>query len=88
MMTTQVDQPKEYMSPKKLLNEVGSLLALSPSKRYASLVDSKTLPLPLKYRILDELFKAVETVSSMMFVRKEKITFNKLKRGVQHMTRK
>ncbi|XP_025201253.1 DNA replication factor Cdt1-like [Melanaphis sacchari] len=81
-------QPNEYISPKKLLNEVGSLLAFSPSKRYAALVDSKTLPLPLKYRILDELFKAVETVSSMMFVRKEKITFNKLKRGVQHMTRK
>ncbi|CAH1721518.1 unnamed protein product [Aphis gossypii] len=88
VMNTQMTHPKEYISPKKLLSEVGSLLAFSPSKRYAALVDSKTLPLPLKYRILDELFKAVETVSSMMFVRKEKITFNKLKRGVQHMTRK
>lgn len=88
MMTTHMTQPKEYVSPRKLLEEVGSLLAMSPSKRYASLVDTKTLPLPLKYRILDELFKAMETISSMMYSRKEKITFNKLKSGVQQMTRK
>jgi len=88
MMTSQMTQAKEYVSPRKLLDEVGSLLAMSPSKRYAALVDSKALPMPLKYRILDELFKALETVSSMMFSRKEKITFTKLKRGVQQMTRK
>lgn len=81
-------QPKEYVSPRKLLDEVGSLLAKSPSKQYAALADSKTLPLPLKYRVLDELFKAMETVSSMMLTRKEKITFQKLKRSVQLMTRK
>lgn len=81
-------QAKEYVSPRKLLDEVGSLLAMSPTKRFAALADSKSLPLPLKYRILDELFKALETVSSMMFSRKEKITFNKLKRGIQQMTRK
>jgi len=88
VMTTQITQPTDYVSPGKLLDGVGSLMAFSPSKRYAALADSKTLPLPLKYRILDELFKAMETVTSMMFTRKEKITFNKLKRGVQHMTRK
>lgn len=88
MMSSPATLSKEYVSPRKLLDEVGSLLAMSPSKRYAALADSKAMPLPLKYRILDELFKAVETVSSMMFSRKEKITFNKLKRGVQQMTRK
>jgi chromatin licensing and DNA replication factor 1 len=88
MMTAQTTLSKEYVSPRKLLDEVGSLLAMSPSKRYAALADSKALPLPLKYRILDELFKAVETITSMMFSRKEKITFDKLKRGVQLMTRK
>lgn len=87
-MMAQTLQTKEYVSPRKLLDEVGSLLAMSPSKRYAALVDTKTLPLPLKYRILIELFKAMETVSSMMFTRKEKITFHKLKRGVQQMTKK
>lgn len=88
MMASQTLQTKEYVSPRKLLDEVGSLLAMSPSKHYAALIDTKTLPLPLKYRILIELFKAMETVSSMMFSRKEKITFHKLKRGVQQMTRK
>jgi len=88
VITTQMTQPTGYVSPRKLIDEVGSLMAFSPSKRYAALADSKTLPLPLKYRILDELFKALETVLSVMFNRKEKITFNKLKRGVQHMTRK
>ncbi|KAL4143537.1 hypothetical protein QTP88_005856 [Uroleucon formosanum] len=86
--TTQMTQPTEYVLHTNLLDEVGSLAAFSPSKRYTALADSKPLPFPLKYRILDELFKAMETVSSMMFTRKEKITFNKLKRGVQYMTRK
>lgn len=88
MMPTQKTQIKDYVSPRKILDEVGSLLAMSPTKRYAALADSKALPLPMKYRILDELYKAMETVSSMMFNRKEKITFNKLRRGVQQMTRK
>lgn len=88
MMAPQTTQLKEYVSPRKLLDEVGSLLAMSPSKRYIALADSKSLPLPLKFRVLDELFKAMETVSSMMFTRKEKISFIKLKRGIQQMTRK
>lgn len=88
MMSTPKTQMKDYVSPRKILDEVGSLLAMSPTKRYGALADPKTLPLPMKYRILDELFKAMETVSSMMFTRKEKITFNKLKRSVQQMTRK
>lgn len=88
MMAPLTTQTREYVSPRKLLDEVGSLLAMSPSKPYAALADSKTLPLPLKYRVLDELFKAVETVSSMMYTRKEKITFQKLKKSVQLMTRK
>lgn len=88
MMVSQSAKANEYVSPRKLLDNVGSLLAMSPSKRYVALTDNKTLPLPLKFRILDELFKAMETVSSMMYTRKEKITLSKLKRGVQQMTRK
>ncbi|XP_050527571.1 DNA replication factor Cdt1 [Daktulosphaira vitifoliae] len=84
----QIPQTKEYVSPRKLLDEVGTLLAMSPSKKYSSLADTKALPLPFKYRVLDELFKSMETMTSMMYSRKEKITFNKLKRGIQQMTRK
>lgn len=87
-MTNLMTQPKEYNSPRKLLDGVDSLFVISPSKLYVALVDSKTLPLPLKFRILDELFKAMQTVSSLMFSRKDKITFNNLKHVVQDMTKK
>lgn len=88
MMQTHGTLPKVTVSPGKLLDEIESLLALTPTNRFSALADPKALPLPLKYRNLDELFKAIETVLSVIFKRKEKITFNKLKRCVQHMTRK
>lgn len=78
-------QPK----PTKILPyEVGSVMTISPFKQYSTLTDSKALPLPLKFRILNELFKAMETVLSMRFSRKEKITFYKLKQNIQQITRK
>lgn len=73
---------------KILLNDVGSIMTISPLKQYSALTDSKTLPLPLKFRILNELFKVMETVLSMRFSRKEKITFYKLKQNIQQITRK
>lgn len=88
MMETQTTLPKVYVSPAKLLDEIEFIKSISPSKRYSALANSNTLPLPLKYRNLDELFKAMETVLSMIFKRKERITFNKLKRGVQKLIRK
>ncbi|XP_060871194.1 DNA replication factor Cdt1-like [Metopolophium dirhodum] len=73
---------------KILHNDVGSVMTISPLKQYSALTDSKTLPLPLKFRILNELFKVMETVLSMRFSRKEKITFYKLKQNIQQITRK
>jgi len=71
-----------------LFNDVGSVMTISPLKKYSALTDCETLPLPLKFRILNELFKVMETVLSMRFSRKEKITFYKLKQNVQQITRK
>jgi len=71
-----------------LFNDVGSVMTISPLKKYSALTDSKTLPLPLKFRILNELFKVMETVLFMRFSRKEKITFYKLKQNIQQITRK
>jgi chromatin licensing and DNA replication factor 1 len=88
MMETEAPLPKVYVSAGKLLDEIESLKAMSPSKRYSALANSNTLPLPLKYRNLDELFKAMDTVLTVIFKRKERITFNKLKRGVQKLIRK
>jgi len=79
-------QPKQT---KTLLNDVGSVMTISPLKQYSALTNSKILPsLPLKFRILNELFKVMETVLSMRFSRKEKITFYKLKQNIQQITRK
>ena len=47
-----------------------------------------TLQLPFKFHILLELFRAVETVASILHNRKETITFLKLKPGVQELMRK
>ena len=67
----------------------------SPTKapayqRYQSLVeaDVKTLPLPYKYRFLAEVFRSIDTVSAMLYNRREIITFNKLKPAVQELLRR
>jgi len=44
-----------------------------------------TLPLPKTFNVLLEIFRAVETVSSIFFNRQEIITFQKLKSKVAHL---
>ncbi|KAL1129171.1 hypothetical protein AAG570_013701 [Ranatra chinensis] len=78
---------QSYTSPRKLLDELGSAAAKSPPpayQRYFGLVASgkSGLILPYKYRTLAELFRSVDTASSMMFTRKEVVTFAKLKQPV------
>jgi len=74
---------------KILQNDVKSVMNSSSLKQYPALAaESKTLPLPLKFRILNELFKVMETVLYMTFSRKEKTTFYKLKQNIQQITRK
>lgn len=73
-------------SPQKL--PVG---ARSPAfQRYSSLAQPSTpaLALPFNYRHLAELFRCVDTVVSLLFNRKEVITFKKLQPAVQEMSRK
>ncbi|KAE9544645.1 hypothetical protein AGLY_000187 [Aphis glycines] len=73
---------------KLLLNDIECVMSILPIKQYSVLAESKVLPLPLKYRILNDLFKVMETVLSMKFLRKEKITFYNLKQNIQQITRK
>lgn len=86
--------PKRVMmdiqaKPTKLLpNDIECFMSILPIKQYSVLAESKVLPLPLKYRILNDLFKVMETVLSMKFLRKEKITFYNLKQNIQQITRK
>lgn len=49
---------------------------------------SSDLPLPYHFKILEELFRAVETVVGIMKGRKEIITFPKLRAAVLEMFRK
>lgn len=88
MMDIQPKLIKDHDLPKILFNEVGNISTILPLKQHSALEDSKTLPLPLKYRILNELFIVMETVLSIMLTRREKITFLKLKRNIQQITRK
>lgn len=59
-------------------------------QRYQSLVDTegKAMPLPYKYRFLAEIFRSIDTVSAMLYNRKENITFAKLKPAVQELVRR
>ncbi|XP_046828723.1 DNA replication factor Cdt1-like [Vespa crabro] len=78
-------EPKESTSPVK------SKPDKTPAyQRYLSLFENGTpgLPLPYNYRFLAEIFRSVDTVSAMLFNRKELITFKKLKPAVQELLRR
>lgn len=98
MKHTLLSKPK-ILTPKRLFSpmKTSSSPMKSPTKvpayqRFQSLSQSQagtsTLQLPYKYRLLQEMFKAVDTVCAMFFNRKEKITFKKLKPAVQRIMRK
>ncbi|XP_078043063.1 chromatin licensing and DNA replication factor double parked [Augochlora pura] len=79
-------EPKESTpSPIK-----GSPTKAPAYQQYLSLAESGTpaLPLPYHYRFLAEIFRCIDTVSAMLFNRKETITFKKLKPAVQELLRK
>ncbi|XP_016906619.1 DNA replication factor Cdt1 [Apis cerana] len=59
-------------------------------QQYLSLAESGTpaLPLPYHYRFLAEAFRCLDTISAMLFNRKETITFKKLKPAIQELLRK
>lgn len=85
----------DLMSPKK---PATVRCLFSPTKvnpvpayqRFQTLAESgaPTLQLPYKYRCLLETFRSVDSICSMLYNRKETITFKKLKPAVQRMLRK
>ncbi|XP_011880645.1 PREDICTED: DNA replication factor Cdt1 [Vollenhovia emeryi] len=96
--TKNEDLSKAIMSPQRRIlfepkETTQSPGKSSPSKayqRYLSLAESEIsgLTLPYNYRFLAEIFRSVDTVSAMLFNRKELITFNKLKPAVQELLRR
>jgi chromatin licensing and DNA replication factor 1 len=90
MKNTLIGSPK-ILTPKKLLFSPSKSPVKAPAyERFQHLAEAGTpvLQLPFKYRYILEVFKAVDTVCSMFFNRKEKITFKKMKPGVQRILRK
>lgn len=82
--------PRKLFSPTKTADETTTPDKDPAYLRYKNLVEAgkPTLQLPYKYRRIAELFKCMDTVCSMYFNRKEKITFKKLKPAIQRMLRK
>ncbi|GIY92737.1 DNA replication factor Cdt1, partial [Caerostris extrusa] len=55
---------------------------------YLAEPESTTLTLPIKYRVLCEMFRSMDTVASILYNRKEEITFEKVREGVQKMMKR
>ena len=53
-----------------------------------SSVTTSILPLPPTYSFLEEVFRSTDTIAAMLHNRQEVITVEKLKKGVETMTRK
>ncbi|KAK2586746.1 hypothetical protein KPH14_011777 [Odynerus spinipes] len=84
-------QRRILFEPKETTSPVKSRPDKTPAyQRYLSLAESGTpgLPLPYSYRFLAEIFRCIDTVSAMLFNRKELITFKKLKPAVQELLRR
>lgn len=92
---------KSYLTPKKdnsvrrnlihqftpTKNAVATLFE-SPSKKILEETSKPALTLPYKYRYLAEIFRCIDTVSQILFNRKETITFRKLKPAVEEMLKR
>ncbi|XP_018325388.1 DNA replication factor Cdt1 [Agrilus planipennis] len=92
---------KAYLSPKKNSTSAkrNILGSLSPTKHSVAGLTAErkksletpakeSLTLPYKYRFLAEIFRALDTVSQLLFNRKETITFNKLKPAVEKILKR
>uniref|UniRef100_A0A1B6F500 CDT1 Geminin-binding domain-containing protein n=1 Tax=Cuerna arida TaxID=1464854 RepID=A0A1B6F500_9HEMI len=91
--------PQGKLTPSRLFDTPPTPLPPSPLKsplkspafqKYQALVTEgrPVLVLPFKYRALAELFRCVDTVTSMLYNRRETITLSKLRPGVQEISRK
>ncbi|KAJ8942003.1 hypothetical protein NQ314_010232 [Rhamnusium bicolor] len=92
---------KAYLSPRKDSSARRNLIHLlsptknaisaypaSPSKLILEEASKPALTLPYKYRYLAEMFRCIDTVSQILFNRKETITFRKLKPAVEEMLKR
>ncbi|XP_029164057.1 DNA replication factor Cdt1 [Nylanderia fulva] len=81
-------QRKILFEPKETTPSPIKSSPIKAYQKYLSLAEIPGLALPYDYRFLAEAFRCVDTVSAMLFNRKELITFNKLKPAVQELLRR
>ncbi|KAJ9580268.1 hypothetical protein L9F63_004081, partial [Diploptera punctata] len=84
-------QKNIYCSPQKVGISPQTTPTKSPAfQRFASLAapSAPVLPLPFNYKYLAEIFRCVDTVTSMLYNRKEIVSYKKLKPAVQEMLRR
>ncbi|XP_036141576.1 DNA replication factor Cdt1 [Monomorium pharaonis] len=83
-------QRRILFEPKQITPSPGKSTPVKAYQKYLSLAESEIpgLVLPYHYRFLAEIFRCVDTVSAMLFNRKELITFSKLKPAVQELLRR
>ena len=74
----------------KALEEKTAREATPAHKAFHSLTvkEDGSLPLPYTYSFLSEVFRSTETIAAMLHNRQEVITVEKLKKGVETMTRR
>ncbi|EGI62787.1 PREDICTED: DNA replication factor Cdt1 [Acromyrmex echinatior] len=80
-------QRQILFEPKETVSSPGKSSPIKAYQKYLSVAESG-LALPYDYRFLAEIFRCVDTVSAMLFNRKELITFNKLRPAVQELLRR
>ncbi|XP_071557165.1 uncharacterized protein Dup isoform X2 [Temnothorax nylanderi] len=90
LLKTVSPQRRILFEPKETTPSLGNSSPVKAYQKYLSLAESEIpgLALPYTYRFLAEIFRCVDTVSAMLFNRKELITFNKLKPAVQELLRR
>ncbi|KYN12817.1 PREDICTED: DNA replication factor Cdt1 [Trachymyrmex cornetzi] len=80
-------QRQILFEPKETVSSPGKSSPVKAYQKYLSVAESG-LALPYDYRFLAEIFRCIDTVSAMLFNRKELITFNKLRPAVQELLRR
>ena len=88
IMSPQKGQVNVTASLVKNQNASTNLLATITSCPESPSKSSVPLTLPFKYRYLEEVFRSVDQIVSLMHNRKERVTFEKLKPSVQQMMKR
>ncbi|XP_071957990.1 DNA replication factor Cdt1-like [Antedon mediterranea] len=87
MKEKDAEKTQKKQAPKKAA-ETKTMPAFEKYHSLATTPPPATLALPYRYKLLQEMFRSMDTIVSMLHNRSEQCTFKKLKEAVQEMCRK